>query len=147
MLGFLDQETGSPTDAIAAYDRALALFQSLGEKENVAITQHLLAESLESLGQSTEAWKHRYQALAWIPAAASEDQISTVLDIVEIWSSEAAVGNPCQRLISVFPSLGRLAERLQALSEQVLGDRYVLFLAQRLEEGEGAIVGSDGVGR
>lgn len=65
ILGVIAQRLDAPTDALASYRRALTLYSSTGEHSNVASVNNSMAESLDSLGQSREAWKYRYQVLSW----------------------------------------------------------------------------------
>jgi CHAT domain-containing protein len=62
-LGFIALQNGSPMAAIAAHQRALSLFNSLGETQYTLLAQLSIADDLDSLGQSVEAWKYRYRNL------------------------------------------------------------------------------------
>jgi len=53
--------------AIELYERSLAGFRHLGEEENVASLEGLLAEALGLVGSGREAWEHVYRALQVTP--------------------------------------------------------------------------------
>jgi CHAT domain-containing protein len=82
-LGDIEQKKGSPTDAIAAFQRALHLFKTLGEAPNVAFLEHLIARSLDTLGRPTEAWSYRYDSLSRISRAPSKRYLPLAFDVLE----------------------------------------------------------------
>lgn len=91
-LAYLSRTTQDLDGALAAARHALDLFRALGEMSNVADMQSRIADALESLGQSAEAWRYRYDALAWtrrLPAnkyqlsAGSREQFAIARGIFE----------------------------------------------------------------
>jgi CHAT domain-containing protein/tetratricopeptide (TPR) repeat protein len=68
-LGFIALQNGSPTTAVEAHQRALDLFISLGETQYILLSETSIADDLDSLGQSVEAWKYRYHNLKGVMAS------------------------------------------------------------------------------
>jgi CHAT domain-containing protein/tetratricopeptide (TPR) repeat protein len=63
MQALLCTVQGELMPALDSYGRALALYERLGEPENVASVHALLAEALRRLGQRQASWEHCYRAL------------------------------------------------------------------------------------
>jgi CHAT domain-containing protein/tetratricopeptide (TPR) repeat protein len=80
LLGMAAQRLAEPTAALASYSRGIDSLDAIGDRDGVAWLHSLMAESLESLGRSTEAWRQRYQALAWGDARGAEDLLHDALD-------------------------------------------------------------------
>ena len=64
-LAFPVREVEDLNGALVAAYRELDRFLALGEASETAATQNQIASILESLGQPSEAWRHRYRALDW----------------------------------------------------------------------------------
>ncbi|HEX2120186.1 MAG TPA: CHAT domain-containing protein, partial [Thermoanaerobaculia bacterium] len=60
---------GRPQSAIQEYERAMALFERIGELDNVAAMHLMLTEAYDYVGDSATAWKHRYPTLERIDAS------------------------------------------------------------------------------
>lgn len=63
MQGLLCTVRGDLRLALDSYARSLAIYERLGEPENVASVHALLAETLRALGQRQASWEHCYRAL------------------------------------------------------------------------------------
>lgn len=61
--GLVQTQLGMPLLGITRYERAIALFDDLGEADNAAWAHALLAESLARLGSRRLAWNHCVRAL------------------------------------------------------------------------------------
>jgi CHAT domain-containing protein len=55
----------------------------VGEQPNAAATQTRIAACLDSLGQPSEAWKYRYQALAWSEKRPARADLPIVVELLE----------------------------------------------------------------
>ncbi|HEX4964555.1 MAG TPA: CHAT domain-containing protein [Thermoanaerobaculia bacterium] len=63
MIGLVLFSNNQPAGVLESYRGSINLFEKIGEKENVAAVQSLLAEFLEYQGSVAAAWKPRYEAL------------------------------------------------------------------------------------
>jgi CHAT domain-containing protein len=83
MAGLARFRGSDPSAALAEYDRALALFDRLGEAENIGAIQNFIAEALDYLGEDREAWRHRGLALASLSASPNPKRRQAILEEVE----------------------------------------------------------------
>jgi CHAT domain-containing protein len=61
--------TGKPQLAIQEYERALILFQRIGERGNVTSMHLMLTEAYDYAGDAESAWKHRFPTLESLTAS------------------------------------------------------------------------------
>jgi len=108
-LGFLAQRRSAPTDALAYYQRALPLFISLGEFPNTASIQHLMSESLGSLGRPGEAWRYWYRTLEWARKGHSGREAMLVLDALNTAVTAALAQRRPEAALDFQTSLLQLA--------------------------------------
>lgn len=121
LLGSIAQSQEALADAVAYYERAIHLFRQVGEQPHTASTQILIANCLDSLGQHTAAWGHRYQALAWSKNVSARSDLLVAVDLLE---SAVAASLSQQR-----PKVAlRLQHRLVTIT-QVLEDSEEVVLA------------------
>lgn len=79
VTGLLHYEAGEPDRSLASYWRALAVFRRTKEPENLAAVHNLIAGSLDLLGQHDRAWKHRLEALRFLPQVVSPRRCLSIL--------------------------------------------------------------------
>jgi CHAT domain-containing protein/tetratricopeptide (TPR) repeat protein len=137
-LAYLARRVEDLDSALGASRHALALFRALGEPSNVAEMQSQIAEILESLGQSAEAWRYRYSALAWtrrLPAnkyqlpTGNRKQFSIALDIFE----EAVQASLSQRRPEAALQLQNRAVSLAQSLEEPESVALALLTRARIE--------------
>lgn len=63
MLGLFESDSGRPTLGLVALKEALSTYQAAGDWDGVAGAHNMVAESLDDLGATDEAWAHRQAAL------------------------------------------------------------------------------------
>ncbi|HET7433172.1 MAG TPA: CHAT domain-containing protein [Thermoanaerobaculia bacterium] len=89
---------GRPQAAIAEYSRALDVFNAYGEIDNAASMHQLLAEAYSAAGDETEAWRHRFEALARL-----EQSGSALANLTRMWETCATAalddGHPAVALL------------------------------------------------
>jgi len=64
VMGLIQFVTAEPAEALKLYESSAAIFYRLGEVENFASVQRLIAENLDYMGESRRGWRHRLKALA-----------------------------------------------------------------------------------
>lgn len=79
-LGITRATLGDLAGSLDAYRAALDDLRKTEEVENTAAVQHMVAESLELLGQTQESWKHRYRALAVLDRIPNLNRRGSILD-------------------------------------------------------------------
>lgn len=67
LLGLIHVGHGRFTPALAAYHQARQGFTRIGEAENTAFLDTLLAEALDTLGDEARSWEHRLAAISRQP--------------------------------------------------------------------------------
>jgi CHAT domain-containing protein len=65
--------------SLADFEKALALFEALGERENVGALEYLLAENQQLLGEVERAWDHRLRALSALSPFRSSIRLNNLL--------------------------------------------------------------------
>lgn len=83
MAGLARFRGADPSAALTEYGRALELFDRLGESENIGAIQNFVAEALDYLGESREAWRHRGMALASLSVSPNPKRRQAILEEVE----------------------------------------------------------------
>jgi CHAT domain-containing protein/tetratricopeptide (TPR) repeat protein len=63
MIGLFESDGGRPTIALTALREALQTYQQAGDWDGVAGAHNMIAELLDDLGATEEAWEHRQTAL------------------------------------------------------------------------------------
>ncbi len=75
MIGLFEMDLGETEKALQAYQGSLAAFESLKDQEGMAGARNIIAELLEELGGSEEAWRNLQSALAQTPQLTSSQTI------------------------------------------------------------------------
>jgi tetratricopeptide (TPR) repeat protein len=99
---------GRPDEAIASYERALADFETLGERSNVAAVHDLLAEAADVVGESEVAAAHRTATLNADRGEGDPQRMSFLLDVAS--SRAVREGLPLSAL-TMSDALARAADR------------------------------------
>lgn len=63
-LGLIRVRQGRFSESLSQYREAAALFETIGERENLGAVHGMIAENLAFLGQSVAGWQDRYQAIS-----------------------------------------------------------------------------------
>jgi CHAT domain-containing protein/tetratricopeptide (TPR) repeat protein len=82
-------DTGRMMEAVAVFEKASFWFQRAGERENVAMAEALLAQSLQQLGRNREAWRHVYRALRITPELRDPKLLAFIFRV----SADSALGD------------------------------------------------------
>lgn len=90
--GLIHTLHGESADALDFYEASLNHFERLREDENVATIHFLIAETLDKLGKSEEAWRHRYFALSSRRFLRNPNRLHNVL--FDAAKSVTALGEP-----------------------------------------------------
>lgn len=80
LSGIAHLTLGYPADSVAELREGRELFDRLGERENLAAVQSLLAESLERIGDTDRAWVERSAALHTLAGAGNVARTEKILD-------------------------------------------------------------------
>jgi len=82
-LGVAQESRAAWGAAIASLDESAALFERLGETQNVATQRRLLAFVYDRIDDRDTAWKHRFAALRGLGSQSSLVLVKTVSSIVD----------------------------------------------------------------
>jgi len=139
-LGLIAAQTGRPAASGRRYLAALACFERSREMPNVASAESMIAEHMDDLGSSRQAWKHRSRALAVAGDAveprlrhvalslsvfalmksgqyrAAQDFQAAVLDAAERWGSPVAIESAHRYRAEILSETGRSAEAEEELA-------------------------------
>jgi CHAT domain-containing protein len=77
-----------PFEAQDAYSQALRLFEELGDRENVAGLENLIAELLDFQGASADAWIHRYRTFRSIEHVRDPQRLYQVYTVAAIAAAD-----------------------------------------------------------
>lgn len=98
ILGLVEMRLLRPVESTVSYRRALMLFETLGEIENVCALHTLLAENLRLAGNAEEAWKHRL----WALELARNSDSATWTHNALFDAAESALGQKLPRIALYF---------------------------------------------
>jgi CHAT domain-containing protein len=119
---------GYPAEALASLQAALRLYQRLGETENEAGIESLLAQAHEYLGDQERAWRHRDRALSLLTAFPS----SPILGRVAGEAATAAISEGKTRTALFYLDYEidfGMRESNEPLASDALHSRGLLYVA------------------
>lgn len=126
MIGLATFNRGEPAATLAAYGKALEIFERTQDRAAVASLHQLLAEILRYLGEDREAWRHLYQALALTPHLDDLRRLYVILSEASYACSDAGLHRAARRFRGELIRVAHLWNDPAAIAHALLQQAAIL---------------------